>query len=90
MSDLLFQSLMEMELIHRQEELEYAELERAMIMSLLLEEERLRLMTEGNEDLAGGEFGGEEEDYERSKRLTPPRKLLNEFRSADAKVCLSL
>lgn len=36
-----------MELIHRQEELEHAELERALQMSLLAEEERLRqLMSE--------------------------------------------
>ncbi len=89
MQDLLFQSLMEMELIHRQEELEYAELERAMIMSLLLEEERLRCLTDGNDDLLASSGNGndeDEEDYERSKRLSPPRKLLNEFRAADAKV----
>lgn len=44
--DFLFQSLMEMELIHRQEELEHAELERALTMSLALEEERLRDLME--------------------------------------------
>lgn len=35
---------MEMEIIHRQEELEHAELERALQLSLLAEEERLRDM----------------------------------------------
>ena len=40
--DFLFQSLMEMELIHRQEELEHAELERALNLSLTIEEERIR------------------------------------------------
>jgi len=40
--DFLFQSLMEMELIHRQEELEHAELERALTLSLVIEEDRLR------------------------------------------------
>lgn len=41
---MLHQSLMEMELMHRQEELEQQELERAMAMSLKVEEERLRLL----------------------------------------------
>eukprot|EP01040_Poterioochromonas_malhamensis_P010372 gene10372-11287_t len=44
MQELLFQSLMEMELIHRQEELEHAELERALLLSLIAEEERLQAM----------------------------------------------
>lgn len=44
LQELLFQSLMEMELIHRQEELEHAELERALMLSLVAEEERLRAM----------------------------------------------
>jgi hypothetical protein len=49
--ELLFQSLMEMELIHRQEELEHAELERALQMSLMVEEERLHdLMSSGQDD----------------------------------------
>lgn len=42
LQELLFQSLMEMELIHRQEELEHAELERALMLSLIAEEERLQ------------------------------------------------
>lgn len=48
--DFLFQSLMEMELIHRQEELEHAELERALNISLTIEEERIRaLLAEAKE-----------------------------------------
>lgn len=35
---------MEMEMIHRQEELEHLELERALLLSLAVEEERLRVM----------------------------------------------
>jgi hypothetical protein len=50
MQDLLFQSLMEMEFIHRQEELEHAELERALNISLAMEEERLKLMMTDNND----------------------------------------
>ena len=37
------QSILEMELIHKQEELEQLELEQALAMSLAIEEERLRL-----------------------------------------------
>lgn len=44
MQDILRQSLMEMELMHRQEELEQAELEQAVAISLALEDERLRLL----------------------------------------------
>lgn len=44
--DFLFQSLMEMELIHRQEELEHAELERALTISLAAEETRLEALME--------------------------------------------
>lgn len=49
--ELLFQSLVEMELLHRQEELEHAELERALLMSLAVEEERLSTMAAELEDL---------------------------------------
>ena len=42
--DILKQSLAEMELLHRKQELEQAELEWAVAISLALEEERLRLM----------------------------------------------
>jgi hypothetical protein len=42
--ELLFQSLVEMEFLHRQEELEHAELERALLLSLAMEEERLSAM----------------------------------------------
>jgi flagellar biosynthesis GTPase FlhF len=42
--EILRQSLLEMELMHRREELEQAELEQAVAISLALEEERLRLM----------------------------------------------
>jgi hypothetical protein len=41
MQEMLQQSLMEMEFVHRQEELEQIELERALTMSLAIEEERL-------------------------------------------------
>jgi hypothetical protein len=57
--ELLFQSLMEMELIHRQEELEHADLERALQMSLMVEEERLHdLMSSGPDDDAHGAGAG--------------------------------
>lgn len=53
--DFLFQSLMEMELIHRQEELEHAELERALTMSLIIEEDRLReLVSDAKESTSSG------------------------------------
>jgi len=42
LQELLLQSFMEMEFIHRQEELEHAELERALMLSLAVEEERIR------------------------------------------------
>lgn len=58
MQDLLFQSLMEMELMHRQEELEHAELERAILMSLIIEGERLKEIT--------AEFF---DDFERIKQI---------------------
>jgi hypothetical protein len=44
MQEILRRSLMEMELMHRQEELEQADLEAALAMSLALEDERQRLM----------------------------------------------
>lgn len=44
---MLMQSLMSMEFIHRQEELEHAELERALLLSLAIEEERLRQLLAG-------------------------------------------
>ena len=43
MNEILQQSLLEMELLHRQHEVDQLELERALAMSLLLEEERLNL-----------------------------------------------
>ena len=42
--------MMEMEIMHRQEELEQADLEAALAMSLLLEDEKLRLMREQQTD----------------------------------------
>ena len=44
MQNILHQSLMEMELLHRQEELEQAELERAVALSLAVESERLQIL----------------------------------------------
>jgi len=44
MQNILHQSLMEMELLHRQEELEQAELERAVALSLAIEAERLQIL----------------------------------------------
>lgn len=41
---MLLASLMEMEFMHRQEELEHLELERALTMSMAVEEERLRTL----------------------------------------------
>lgn len=41
---MLLASLMEMEFMHRQEELEHLELERALTLSMAAEEERLRAM----------------------------------------------
>jgi len=46
--DLLHQSLMEMELMHRQEELEQQELVRAVAMSIEMEEERLHALSLAN------------------------------------------
>jgi hypothetical protein len=42
--DMLLASLMEMEFMHRQEELEHLQLERALTLSVAVEEERLRLL----------------------------------------------
>ena len=42
--DMLLQSLMEMEFMHRAQELEHLELERALTLSMTVEEERLRLL----------------------------------------------
>lgn len=52
--ELLYQSLIEMELLHRQEELEHAELEKALLMSLAVEEDHL------------SQLMAEMKDYERS------------------------
>ena len=41
---MLLQSLMEMEFMHRAQELEHLELERALNLSMTVEEERLRLL----------------------------------------------
>jgi hypothetical protein len=41
---MLLASLMEMEFMHRQEELEHLELERALTLSMAMEEERLRAL----------------------------------------------
>lgn len=46
MHQILTSNLMEMELLNKQRELEQAELEQAMALSLLLEEEKLRLLYE--------------------------------------------
>lgn len=46
MQELLHNSLMEMELMHKQVELEQAELEKAVAMSLFIEGERLRVLSE--------------------------------------------
>jgi hypothetical protein len=79
---MLMQSLMEMELMHRQEELEHLELERAMALSLAVEEERVRrLMAEEKESgprlVSGSEGRGEPEDqYD------------NYVDQSDAKVCV--
>jgi hypothetical protein len=57
LQELLFQSLCEMELIHRQEELEHLEIEKALNLSLQLEEERLNsmlLMQSEGRKAAGG------------------------------------
>ena len=54
LQDFLFQSLMEMELIHRQEELEHAELERALSLSLVIEEDRLRELISDSKPVSGG------------------------------------
>jgi len=53
LQDFLFQSLMEMELIHRQEELEHAELERALSLSLVIEEDRLRELISDSKAVSG-------------------------------------
>lgn len=60
--DMLMQSLMSMEFIHRQEELEHAELERALMLSLAIEEERLRLLiADAKIEAAMSEFDSESE-----------------------------
>jgi hypothetical protein len=46
MQELLHNSLMEMELMHKQVELEQAELEKAVAISLFIEGERLRVLSE--------------------------------------------
>jgi hypothetical protein len=56
------QSLMSMEFIHRQEELEHAELERALMLSLAIEEERLRLLiADAKIEAAMSDFDSESE-----------------------------
>lgn len=60
--DMLMQSLMSMEFIHRQEELEHAELERALMLSLAIEEERLRLLiADAKIEAAMSDFDSESE-----------------------------
>jgi hypothetical protein len=81
MQELLFQSLMEMELIHRQAELEHAELERALMLSLLAEEERLRAMM-----IDAKSSGGDGEDgYAASDAKTTPAESKSEEKSSSAK-----
>jgi hypothetical protein len=78
MQELLFQSLMEMELIHRQAELEHAELERALMLSLLAEEERLRAMM-----IDAKSSGGDGEDgYAASDAKTTPAESKSEEKSS--------
>jgi hypothetical protein len=55
---MLMQSLMEMELVHRQEELEHLELERAMALSLAVEEERVRRLMADEKESEGAGAGG--------------------------------
>lgn len=63
MQEILGRSLMEMEILNRQAELEQADLEQALALSLALEEERLRLQ---QSEEKGASFAAEE------KRNVPP------------------
>lgn len=67
----LRQSLLDMELVHKQEELEQLELEQALAMSLALEEERLRLK-ELEADFEDEEFydaKGDERRWKQEEKL---------------------
>jgi hypothetical protein len=52
LADIIRSSLMEMELIHKQEQMEQMELEQALALSLLMEEERLEMLREEAKSVA--------------------------------------
>ncbi len=88
--ELLFASLMEMELLHRQEELEHAELERALLLSLAAEEERLRAMVMEQMSLTENPSGTASEEKAESKHadVEPPSKSVEpdvDAKGSDAK-----
>ena len=67
---MLLASLMEMEFMHRQEELEHLELERALTLSMAAEEERLRAMIS---DAKASEFDDYESNYNSRDSRAAPR-----------------
>jgi hypothetical protein len=72
--ELLLASLLEMEFLHRQEELEHLELERALTLSVAVEEERLRqLMAEAK--LVDGDEDGEADTRGRPAALHSDAKV---------------
>jgi hypothetical protein len=72
--ELLLASLLEMEFLHRQEELEHLELERALTLSVAVEEERLRqLMAEAKR--ADGDEDGEADTRGRPAALHSEAKV---------------
>lgn len=52
MAEIVRASILEMDLIHKQEEIERMELEQALALSLLVEEERLEILREEAKELA--------------------------------------
>lgn len=71
---MLLASLMEMEFMHRQEELEHLELERALTLSMAVEEERLRqLMSEAKLSESEGD----------EMNQAPSRRIADACRSED-------
>jgi hypothetical protein len=79
---MLLASLMEMEFMHRQEELEHLQLERALTLSVAVEEERLRLLM-AEAKLA--EYAMEEYSYDSAAQ--PAGR--DSHYGSDAKVCAS-
>jgi hypothetical protein len=75
MQEILQSSLMEMELLRHREELEQADLEAALVLSLSLEEERIRLLRlEAKRETSDSSSAADVKESSRSKLLDSPSK----------------